>query len=199
MAIYPSWWGDLPGWFGHYLFETPVLGNVICGGAQKVVYRTDWRALGNGGRPRTLRSGERVADELDVADLVSEAEHAYDLGGPTSGFVEMRVLPDPEDRTRDMFDAGRRIPEGRSERFRVRVAPDRPSRLIVRTVPERNGRVDVIVHGVRIATLVLGAATTWHELATDLPSSGRGTVDIALRVASGGDWVDHHIWIVQSP
>ena len=28
-AIYPSWWGDLPSWFGRRLFEVPVLGNVI--------------------------------------------------------------------------------------------------------------------------------------------------------------------------
>ncbi|HEY3592926.1 MAG TPA: hypothetical protein VGL13_03600, partial [Polyangiaceae bacterium] len=44
-AIYPSWWGDLPNWFGERLAEVPVYGNVICGGSEKVVYRADWHGL----------------------------------------------------------------------------------------------------------------------------------------------------------
>ncbi|HHH31781.1 MAG TPA: hypothetical protein ENK57_25995, partial [Polyangiaceae bacterium] len=37
MAIYPSWWGDLPTLFGHFLMAVPVHGNVICGGAEKAL------------------------------------------------------------------------------------------------------------------------------------------------------------------
>jgi hypothetical protein len=199
MAIYPSWWGDLPIWFGRYAFETPVYGNVICGGASKVVYRTDWRALGKGARPRTLRPGEQVVDELDVADLVSEKEHAYEFPHPGAGFIDMKVLPDPDNRAEEMFDAGRRIPEGKRERFRVRAEPNRPSRLIVRTAPERPGRVDVIVRATRAGSLAWTEATAWREITVDLPPSVEPSFDVELVLASGGDWVDHHVWIVQAP
>jgi hypothetical protein len=47
----------------------PVAGNVICGGAEKVLYRADWSPLERASAPLRLRKGERVVDELDVADL----------------------------------------------------------------------------------------------------------------------------------
>ena len=119
MALYPSWWGDLPMWFGRPVFEVPVLGNVICGGAEKVVYRTDWHVLGTGARPRSARPSELIVDEVDVADLVSEREHHYEFSRPDAGFVDMKILPDPADPHKELFDAGRRMPERRSERFRL--------------------------------------------------------------------------------
>ncbi|HEV8547699.1 MAG TPA: hypothetical protein VGQ57_01705, partial [Polyangiaceae bacterium] len=39
LAIYPSWWDELPLWFGQRLFEIPDRGNVICGAPSVVVYR----------------------------------------------------------------------------------------------------------------------------------------------------------------
>src|SRR2546430_17433850 len=87
-------WGDLPTWFGRQLTEVPVRGNVICGGSEKVIYRADWRALRNGNAPRTMRSDEAIADELDVADLVSEREHGYEFPHPSAGFIDAKVLSD---------------------------------------------------------------------------------------------------------
>ncbi|HZO15070.1 MAG TPA: hypothetical protein VFB62_17460, partial [Polyangiaceae bacterium] len=66
MAIYPSWWGDLPHLFGEHLASVPVRGNVICGGPEKVLYKADWSSMDRAGVPRSLRKGERVTDELDV-------------------------------------------------------------------------------------------------------------------------------------
>ncbi len=59
MALYPSWWGVLPLWFGQVIGEVPVSGNVICGGAAKVLYRPDWSPLEGSGRPFSLADGRR--------------------------------------------------------------------------------------------------------------------------------------------
>jgi hypothetical protein len=139
MAIYPTWWPSLPRWFGSPLFSVPVAGNVICGGAEKVVYRADWRLLGTGDRPRTLAPGDRIVDDIDVGDLVSEEEHSYVFPHPQGGYAEMRVLTDPREEDRDLWDAGRRIPLDRPETFRLpHASPGVPLRLTVRTVVDRD-------------------------------------------------------------
>jgi hypothetical protein len=82
MAIYPSWWGDLPLVFGKRLVGVPVFGNVICGGSEKVIYRASWGPLERAARPRLLREGERVVDEVDVPPTNSLNS---DVGGTRSG------------------------------------------------------------------------------------------------------------------
>jgi hypothetical protein len=79
LAIYPGWWSDFPLWFGTRVGEVPVRGNVICGGASKVLYRPRWEPLDHSGVPFSLANGERVLDSVDPADLVSEKEHDYRL------------------------------------------------------------------------------------------------------------------------
>ena len=117
-AIYPTWWGVLPTWFSRgVLARFPVEGNVICGGYEKVVYAADWHVLGTGARPRGAPAGERIVDEIDVADLVSERAHRYVFPTPGGGWTEMKILDDPKAPGRDLFDAGRRIAAGRAERF----------------------------------------------------------------------------------
>lgn len=199
-AIYPSWWGDLPSWFGEYVAAIPVHGNVICGGSEKVIYRADWSALGTGQAPRTLRPGERVTDELDVADLVSERAHGYDFSHPQCGFVDARILPDPSAPTRDLFDAGRRIPDGRVERFHVRVRGRGAARLVFRTVGDHAATVEVRASGSSLGTFAVQGGGGWQERSIDLPPSAPDA-DVAVVVSpvAGGDWVDHHVWVVEGP
>jgi hypothetical protein len=200
-AIYPSWWGDLPVWFGHRLTEVPVRGNVICGGSEKVIYRADWHALDVGSKPRTLLGGEEVVDEIDVADLISEREHDYQFPHPGAGFVDAKVLPDLSDSRQDVFDAGRRIPAGRSEEFRLKLSPGKRARLVARTAPEHDVDVRVQVRGPSKQT-DLGAwhfsrAEGWREASVELPISEESVTVVVT--PSGGDWVDHHVWAVQTP
>ncbi len=196
-AIYPSWWGDLPTWFGRRLTEIPVRGNVICGGSEKVIYRADWHALGSGDKPRTMRPEEMVADELDVADLVNEHEHDYEFPHPRAGYVDARVLPDPSDPRRDMFDAGRRIPAGSSERFRLKLTEGKRARLIARAAPEHDGDVRVIVDGEPVGAWHFSRGEGWQEAAVELPEA-RASHRVTL-TAEGAEWVDHHVWAVQGP
>ncbi|MET0593802.1 MAG: hypothetical protein ABW133_13955 [Polyangiaceae bacterium] len=196
-AIYPSWWGDLPSWFGRRVVEIPVRGNVICGGSEKVIYRADWRALDRSARPRSLRPGEQVVDELDVADLVSEREHTYEFPHPSAGFVDAKVLSDPAAEQQEMFDAGRRIPKGRTETFRLRFPETRKGRLIARTAPEHDVVLKVTANGAPVGQIEFRAAQGWREGSLDLPATS-GPVNVTI-TPDAGDWVDHHLWTVESP
>ncbi|MCS6900619.1 MAG: hypothetical protein RMJ98_13430 [Myxococcales bacterium] len=194
MAIYPTWWPPLPHWFGRQVFSVPVRGNVICGGAEKVIYRTDWRLLGTGQRPRSQRPGEELLDELDVADLVSEKQHEYRFPRPQGGWTDMRVLPDPEAHERDLWDAGRRIPNGRAETFRLRgLRPSRPLRLAFRTVVERPSRIEITA-GTRIRQIELSPAPGWTEVSLEIdPEEVKEDLSVSL-TPKEGEWVNYHIW-----
>jgi len=203
MAIFPTWWGILPVWFGHLITSVWVDGNVICGGAEKAIYRADWRLLGTGATPATLRKTERIVDELDVADLVSEDDHAYRFPRPQAGFVDMRILADPVNPSRDVFDAGRRIPEGRSESFEL-VVDDREvhaARLIVRTAPVRTGHVEVQVDDRVLGTIDLAPSQGFVELSIDVPAlpDPRRPLKFRLTPRDTVDWVNYHVWLVARP
>ncbi len=195
MAIYPSWWGDLPALFGRRLVGVPVVGNVICGGPEKVIYKADWRALDRNGWPRTLREGEHVADELDIADLVSEKAHAYVFPRPGEGFVVHRVLPEPGQKIRELFDAGRIIAGGHAETA-VLAAPKRGGRLVVRTVAGRPIAAEIRVEGRLLGKLEARPGSTWTELSIDLPA------DLPERFTLGitpveGEWITYHVWVIE--
>jgi hypothetical protein len=110
MAIYPGWWGDMPAWFGTPVDGVSVRGNVICGGLTKMIYRAHWDALDVGNGPSSLSSdSERVVDEADLGDLVSEAEHRYRISG-APGFVAMKLLSGGASSGKSAgFDAATRI------------------------------------------------------------------------------------------
>ncbi|WP_232379357.1 hypothetical protein [Polyangium fumosum] len=195
MAIYPSWWGDLPGLFGRRLVGVPVVGNVICGGAEKVIYKADWSALDRNGWPRTQREGERVIDELDVGDLVNEKAHGYNFPRPGMGFVVHRVLPEPGQRLRDLFDAGRIVPHGEPERALMN-APRRGGRLVVRTVAGRQVAAEVRADGRLLGKLEARPGPTWTEPSVDLPADLPPRFELAITPVEG-EWITYHAWILE--
>ncbi|MFT3773653.1 MAG: hypothetical protein QM820_50405 [Minicystis sp.] len=195
MAIYPSWWGDLPTLFGKRIDAVSVYGNVICGGAEKVLYKADWSPLDRSGKPRVIQPGERVVDELDVADLISEKDHRYAFPRPAMGFVDFRVLGDVLDPKRDLFDAGRVIPAGKSETARVR-APRGRGRLVVRTVVGREVTIEVKADGRTIGKLKATPKKGWVEPAIELPAGLPEHFDLTL-TPEGAEWLDCHVWILE--
>jgi hypothetical protein len=196
MAIYPSWWGDLPTLFGRRLEAIEVHGNVICGGAEKVLYKADWSTLDRGGFPRVIHPGEHVADELDVADLVSEKQHRYAFPHPSMGFVDFRILGDLIDPQRDLFDAGRLIPEGQTETAHVH-APRAGGRLVVRTAVGHRVEVLVRIDGREMGRLALAPSKGWIEPALDLPAGLPAEVELSLTPVAG-EWLDCHVWILEN-
>jgi len=197
MAIYPSWWGDLPTYFGRYLTAVPVRGNVICGGAEKVLYSANWSTLDREGRPRSLRAGERIVDALDVGDLLSERQHGYNLPADGVGFVRYRVLADPGDSRRDLFDAGRIVPGGTTERALFQ-APQSSARLIVRLAPDHPIQTEVTIDGKSVGTLTAERRIgVWQEVDLRLPEGLSGQLEIGLTPGGGGA-VHYHVWLVET-
>ena len=196
MAIYPSWWGDLPTLFGERLTQVPVVGNVICGGSEKVIYRADWSTFDASPEPRTMKPSEVLVDELDVADLVSEKAHRYVFPHPAMGFVDFRVLADPIQPARDLFDAGRVIAPDQTETAVMR-APGVGGRLVVRSVVGHRVTVQVHAAGGAVGRLTLDPAAGWTESSLDLPATLGPYFQLDL-TPIGGDWLDCHVWIVES-
>jgi hypothetical protein len=195
MAIYPSWWGDLPTLFGERLTQVPVVGNVICGGSEKVIYRADWSTLDGSPAPRTIAPGERLVDELDVADLVSEKAHRYVFPTPAQGFVDFRILADPAHLDRDLFDAGRVIQPGRSE-VAVMRAPRAGGRVMVRSVVGHRVTIQVHAAGNAIGRITLDPARGWTEASLDLPPNLTPYFQLDLSPVES-DWLDCHVWILE--
>ena len=195
MAIYPSWWGDLPTLFGERLTQVPVVGNVICGGAEKVIYRADWSTFDGAPEPRVMEPDELLVDELDVADLVSEKAHRYVFPTPGMGFVDFRVLADPTLPTRDLFDAGRVIPPGHSE-IAVMRAPRSGGRVVVRSAVGHRVTLQVRAGGNAIGRITLDPARSWTEASLALPPNLSPYFQLELTPVDR-DWLDCHVWILE--
>lgn len=191
LALYPNWFGTLTSRFGREIARVTIEDNVICGGPTKVIYEADWGALASGdGLPDALRA--RVLDEIDVADVVSEAEHAYVAPVPTGGWTTLDVLADAHGTPR--FDGGRIVPDHARESFVARRAS--PGRVLVLV------RVDPASAGARVRTkgtdveLALEAPSpgAWRLGRAELPGLAAG--DVVSLEATGGALRDHHVWLV---
>lgn len=197
MAVYPAWWPGLADVFGRRTGAVRIEDNVICGDPEKVIYAADWSALAP---PGEARPG--AIDTLDVGDLVDERAHGYEAPFPRGGWVVGTVLSSPDGTPR--FDAGRIVPEGRSESFRVR--PGAPSlasaELILRTDGGGEGALRVTVERTgeagptlaeHEAALPTRAEDRWHEIRVPL-----GPVRAGDRVrlhAVRGALRDFHLWL----
>jgi hypothetical protein len=150
LAIYPSWWGDFPLWFGRRVDEVPVRGNVICGGASKVLYAPRWESLDKSEEPFSLREGERRVASLDLADLVSERQRGYRWSNGAIGHVLMKLLPNPTLPREDLWDAGRVVPPGVRESPQLvgtAQPPDRQSVVLPDLWPHRSS----LTHGRKVS------------------------------------------------
>ena len=199
LAIYPGWWSDFPLWFGTRVGEVPVRGNVICGGASKVLYRPRWEPLDRSGVPYSLATGERVLDSVDQADLVSEKEHGYALSVKHIGFVFMKLLPNPTRPREDLWDAARIVPPGVSESFRLRhLAPDKPLVLVLRSAPTAKTEFDVLTAGKPLGHVQLAPSDGWVETRVTLPPPGASEITLELG-AGTGERALFQIWAVSTP
>ncbi|HSO35369.1 MAG TPA: hypothetical protein VLT33_22725 [Labilithrix sp.] len=201
LAIFPTWWGVLPVWFASGVMERfPVEGNVICGGYEHVVYKADWHVLGTGDRIRAIPTGDsRVRAQLDVGDLVSEKLAGYSFDQPANGWTDMRILPDPADPKRDMFDAGRRIAVTRRERFTARgLTPGMPAHLVVRVAPESKTRIRVRIDGRDAGAFELERTNGWLEVPLAIGGAlVTEEMHVELTNDGPGDFVDFHEWLTQ--
>jgi hypothetical protein len=185
LALYPNWFRHTTSRFGIEIDRVTLARNVICGGPTKALYRADWSALAGAG-PEDAAGRATVFDELDVADVLSEAEHDYVSPAPNGGWTTLEVLG-------GRFDGGRIIPAGGAESFVVRGAPPGRARVVLRT-DARPGKA--IVRSPRAEADVL----------FDPPRPGSWTRGVAAMdsleigerieiVAVGVELRDYHVWI----
>jgi hypothetical protein len=185
-ALYPNWFTSLTGRFGVEVDRVTITDNLICGGATKAIYRADWTALDTAPRDDV--------DEIDIADVVSESDHAYAPPTPRGGWTTLDVLADASGTRR--FDGGRVIPAGASESFVVK----RSTKGIVRVRTDGSARaIAVSVRGnERAMDLASAREGSWRD-ATAAIDVHAGDV-ITLR-APDGEYRDYHVWLepAQSP
>ncbi len=196
MALYPSWWAELPLWFGHKLYEVPVRGNVICGGASKVVYKADWSPLPAQDLPASVNRREQVVAELDLADIVSEQDASVTFTH-VPPFVAMKMLPHLKDPERTLWDGGRTLPQGAKVGFEVRgLTAHEPARVVIRVAPTTKSAIQIKA-GVHSEILPLRPDDNWQELELLVPATAvRDGVPVEV-VAVEGETVLYHVWVIQ--
>lgn len=204
MALYPSWWGDFVVWFGRQVDEFPVRGNVICGGASKVIYAPRWAPLLHSGEPMNITPEERVVDTVDIADVISEKSHGVRWDRPAQGYVTMKLLPDPRNPNADLWDAGRLLATNMSLDFTVRdftvgarSGPDTPpgAALLIRTAPSEHAVLEVLEADRVVATVDIAPGDRWQEHRVALPLPKR---DMQLRLRPKlGELFVFHIFAIE--
>jgi hypothetical protein len=197
LAIYPSWWGDFPVWFGKRLGEVTARGNVICGAPSKVLYRPRWELLDRSEQPFSLRPNERRVDGVDMADLISERSHGYRLSNGSPGYVAMKLLQNPQLPREDLWDAGRIVPPGVTESFTLTgLDPERPVTLIVRAAPTEKTRLLVAAEPNIRREVELAKKDGWLEQRIELGHTGLSRLPVTLD-APNVERILFHVWAVQ--
>ncbi len=189
--VYPHWM-SLDAVLGRELTRATVTDQTILGGATMVAYEARYDLLHTGDRPLGPEgSSAPPLDELDVADLESEAAHGYD--GPAGGGAET-------DNLAHVFEAGGRkaADGGRGKRlydgFRLRAGVG-PLRLVARLGAPQGARLLVSTGGGRVAELEVPRGP-WSELSIALPptaDAGAGRW-VEVESADGRRFVSMHYW-----
>jgi hypothetical protein len=128
--VYPEWFG-LSNLLGQCLTSRRVEGATILGGPEMLACEADLSSLRSGAEPINLGPRE-IFDEVDVADLESEAHHRYQLG-PTSAQQNVLVTfagradGGRSERTNDIFQ----MHFERSGQLWVRLAGDLAATLTI--------------------------------------------------------------------
>lgn len=174
--VYPEWFG-CDALLGEELARATVLDHAILGGDTMIAYAADFSRLGAGASPFAPPEGAALVDEVDVADLASEAAHGFALGDAweTDDVARELDADGPDARgaapgARGWIDGGRlarardsfavTVPAGAGATFLVlRVAADEPVTLRVTS------------DGAEAGTIAL-PKTSWYEATIPLPSPG---------------------------
>jgi len=190
LALHPNWFGLITSKLGVELARVSLSDNLICAGPTMVIYRSDWSALE---APHDMPPD--VIDELDVADVISEAEHAYVSPAPNGGWTTLDILDDETGARR--FDGGRIIPAGGTESFVVRrSAGARQVRIVVRVDDGTRGlrlRTSRGVSELVVAPPLREGAHSWREATATVDSPAVG--ETLVLEATNGPYRDYHVWI----
>ncbi len=188
--VYPEWMA-CDAVLGTMLHEAVVVDSSILGGQVMRVHEARWNNLGTGELPWTKTAGP-VLDTVDVADLESESEHAYELLGARDGEQSAEEGNAPDGTT--VLDGGRthRI----RDRFVVKLPAGRAAHGLGRVKTAASLALHVLVERREVLSKTL-AAGPWVEVAFDVPADlARESTTIEV-IAEGAAFTSFHWWVTE--
>ena len=190
--VYPEWL-RLDPVLGAPLHEATVTDSTILGGVTMRAYLADWSQLGSGERPWS-ESAEPF-DAVDVADLDSEAAHAYDLLGARDGENDVHEGASP--------DGAAVVDGGRSRRSEERFVAHLPQGARVRCIIRLDAQPGTVIRALAddrpVGEFEIGDDPDWVERSFDLPPAVTGRATRMELHAIGGPVTVFHYWFVPAP
>jgi len=176
---------------GDELHAETVTDQTILGGTTMTAFSARYDLLGSGDAPSATPQGKLI-DELDVADLESEALHDYEIG-VTRESDNQALSYDLDDRIiADGARVGRLVDQFTLQRGRRGAAF-----VVARLVADVPTDVEVHAGTAVVATLHL-VEGGWSERRFDLPGdSGEETIALSLRAREGGRFGSAHYWLYE--
>jgi len=189
--VYPQWMA-CPAVLGHKLTEATVRHQTILGGPTMVAYKARYELLGSGSKPFSRGPWGRLLDELDVADLESEAAHGYWLG-PASPHDNNAVMwPAPEGHM--VADGGRR--RRGVDQFWVTLPPRSAAVMVMRVASALPLEVWIDERPVGVVRTAPDGpdAAGWVERWLSVPPSAAARRFVTVRPSAPGDFASFHYW-----
>ena len=182
--VYPEWMGT-SALYGIARHEAVVTDSTILGGQVMRAYDARWEMLGTGDAPWTKLE---VVDTLDVADIESEAEHAYALLDAREGEQVVELGNAPSGAV--VMDGGR---TGRSaDRFVAKLPEGKAVRGVARVQVEGDTTFFVRVGDAEVAVPVEGPL--WTEMVFEIPANlvkAQTPIEVKTR---GVRFTSFHYW-----
>ena len=196
--VYPQWMACAPV-LGKELFEATVTDQSILGGTTMVVYEARWDTLGTGALPADPPSGLPLADEVDVADLESEAAHGYDLGGTFDQDNQVAEVGKEIDweggiKRSGIADGGR--VHRRFDRFTAHLPEGKAVQMVMRAGADEAVSLSIAVGDREVGTVEIPAGG-WVERAVAIPASvsaARAIVTVTARGEGDPKFHSFHYW-----
>lgn len=187
--VYPHWMA-CDAVLGNELTRATVTDSTILGGQTMIAYEADYSSLHLADRPDLAVPGALV-DELDVADLVSEREHAYQAYDQNNNEADdVPVQADTAGPRR--FDGGRL--RRHWDRFKINLPAGKSSTLVGRFSAAQGATLEVRMSGELVGRLEVSAGG-WVESRVELPVTPGGPRDLEIRSNDARLFGSLHYWL----
>ncbi len=197
--VYPDWMGT-DAFFGKELMSATVTDSTILGGQSMRAYEADWSLLGSGATPWSRKDRALdLIDEIDVADLESEAAHQFELLAHDNEEVVGDAYAPEGDR---VIDGGRGWRS--ADRFVASLRPNQRAWGIIRVAPTKGAKttIDIRAAGDLVASFTLGeddpfSSATWIEQSFVVPAEDAKEKTPVELVARQGSFSSYHYWFIR--
>ncbi|AKT37704.1 hypothetical protein [Chondromyces crocatus] len=220
-VVYPHWM-SCPPLLGRELVSATVTEQSILGGVTMTVYEARYDALGSGAFPERLGAGERILDEVDVADLESEASHQYDKAHGHDQNNRLATRRAPSSHPTEALPRGTEVPtlvadggryHRRRDRFMLGMPTPRPNglRLVLRVMSDTGATLRVRLGGQELGEVEVpgadGERQPWVERSLQIPTATSGSAEesgvierdgapVEVELLRGGSFHAFHYWLV---